>query len=624
MPLALGYGPFTPSAVADGCSNGSAIERVSITTSGAQTNDASLLPAINEDGCVVAFKSSASNIVTDDRNGKIDVFVRDRSASVTERVTVTDIPGTESNDNSFPPALSADGRFVAFGSLASNLLRGDFNSGPDVFVYDRLAKVMEILTLVEDGNGIGRGGGGVPDAPPSVSADGNFVAFASSADDLVANDRNEASDVFVYDRSSHATTLLSVISSGSQQGRSASGPSAGAAISADGCVVAFYSDASNIVPRDTNGVRDVFVRDRCSDTTERVSVSSTGDQANGPSDASSFPPAISADGRYVAFASDATNLVPDDTNGTTDIFIRDREAKTTTRVQLPTGCSTGGAAGVEPTGFSDAPSLSTDGRFLAFMSLSSNLVADDTNGVTDIFVLDRASGLMARVLGENDMQPNAASSFPRISGDGQWVVFQSDASNLVADDTNGKTDIFVATNPFVSGDPIPGVSPLPTCTPTETPSAPPTSTPTPTITASPTRSARPTMPSATMTPSPSPRPTPTSTVSPTATHMLTMSPTSTRTPTVRAMATETSTRTPILTQTSTATLTGIPTPTSTHTPEPSLTWTPKPTSQRVGGGGGCSCVVDPEAQAVAGPTALPALALPVCLWALRRIRRRGS
>ncbi|MFQ5665874.1 MAG: TolB family protein [Candidatus Binatia bacterium] len=574
--LALGAVSAGRRAVAQSCQGAAGVERVSIASSGAQGDDRSLLPAISADGCVVAFKSSASNLVPSDRNDKVDVFVRDRMAGTTVRASLSDIPGEEANDNSFPPALDRDGGIVAFPSLASNIVRGDFNLGADVFVYDRGDALTEILTLVRDQNGEGRGGGGALDMPPSVSADGSLVAFSSAADDLVAADDNQTSDVFVHDRDTGNTTLASVVSSGSAQGRSANGASAGAVMSADGCLVAFYSDASNLVPGDTNGFRDVFVRDRCIGTTERVSVSSNGEEGNAPSQATGFAPAMSADGRYVAFSSAANNLSPGDSNGVTDIFIRDRSQGTTVRV-APGGCGTGGGAALETAAASSAPSFGANGRFLAFVSLDAGLVGGDTNGVADVFILDQSSGLIARVLGDGNVQPNGASNFPRLSADGESIVFQSDASNLVAGDTNEVSDVFVAVNPFLSGAPIPGVTPLPTCTFTPTQ---PGETPTrsPTLTRG--------------TPSPAP---------------------STPTP-AGPRATAIPSTGPV-----TATVTPLSPPTATTTPStPPPTGAETPTMRRKGGGGGCR--LDPRPTRRAIWNVVLGLGFPLLMGVLRRRR----
>jgi len=621
-------------AIAQSCPAVSGTERVSIATDGAQGNDRSLIPATNGDGCVVAFKSSAANLIATDSNDKVDIFVRDRGAGTTERVTVT-VDASQPNDNSFPPAVSGDGRVVAFSSLSTNLAIGDFNQTPDVFVYDRDARTTEVLTLALDGNA----GGGAPDLPPSVNDDGRFVAFASQSDNLVTGDSNEASDVFVRDRTTETTELISVVTTGGQQGRTGNAASAGATITADGCFVAFYSDASNLVAGDRNQFRDVFVRNRCTGVTERVSISSTGDEANGASAAAGFAPAISADGRFVAFGSDASNLVAGDTNGVTDIFIRDRLTGTTTRVQPPDGCGIGSAAALETTGFSDAPSFSDDGRFLAFMSLSSSFVSNDTNGVADVFVLDRSSGLIARVLGNGNAEPNGASGFPQLSGDGQVVVYQSDATNLVAGDTNHTTDIFISTNPFVADGPIPGVTPLPTCTPTETATA---NTATPSAT-------RTEVPTSTGTPTRTPTGTPTGICpcTPTRTNTL-VPPTATPTaPTPTPTAGDFCNTMCAEGQPCRAVVGGqimggecVPsldcrcvvggTPTATpriNTPTPTVPGNTTPTRTAAAahhGGGGCGCRIDPSTGTMVYDHSVPALGFPALVWIWRRSRRHPS
>jgi len=225
--------------------------------------------------------------------------------------------------------------------------------------------------------------------------------------------------------------LVSVSSSG----RSGDRPSSGPASNESGGVVAFYSDATNLVFGDTNQVRDVYVRVRTVDpaVTERVSVSSAGVQANRASQAGGGAPGLSGDGALVAFYSMATNLVPGDANGQSDVFVRDRTAGTTEVVSV----STSGELGNGPSVF---PGLSRDGRFVVFQSLATNLVADDTNGVADIFVRDRQAGTTERAC---SVQPNRGSSSPAISGNGQYVAFASGATNLSPLDTNDKIDIFL-------------------------------------------------------------------------------------------------------------------------------------------------------------------------------------
>jgi Tol biopolymer transport system component len=325
-------------------------------------NGDSVSPAISADGRFVAFESTASNLVAGDTNESTDVFVRDRVAGTTERVGVAS-DGAQANSDSYSPVISADGRFVAFESLASNLVVGDTNGSGDVFVRDRVAGTTERVGVASGGAQANR-----DSLSPAVSADGRFVAFESTASNLVAGDTNSTRDVFVRDRVAATTERVSVGSDGAQ----ANGYSLLPAISADGRFVAFESYASNLVAGDTNESTDVFVRDRVAATTERVSV------------ADSLSPVISADGRFVAFASYASNLVAGDTNGSRDVFVRDRVAGTTERVSVASG-------GAQANRDSHRAVISADGRFVAFLSTASNLVAGDTNGSGDVFVRDRVA-----------------------------------------------------------------------------------------------------------------------------------------------------------------------------------------------------------------------------------------
>ncbi len=222
------------------------------------------------------------------------------------------------------------------------------------------------------------------------------------------------------------TTRVSVDSAGGQANDfSGAAPSISVdtSISADGRFVVFQSDATNLVAGDTNGASDVFVHDRQTGTTTRVSVDSAGHEATGLYPASGDP-AISADGRFVAFDSNATNLVAGDTNSAYDIFVHDRQTGTTTRVSVD-------SAGNQANGYD--PSLSADGRFVAFTSGASNLVAGDTNGASDVFVHDRQTGTTTRVSVDSaGWQAYSFSHLPSISADGRFVAFASNATNLVA------------------------------------------------------------------------------------------------------------------------------------------------------------------------------------------------
>jgi Tol biopolymer transport system component len=201
-----------------------------------------------------------------------------------------------------------------------------------------------------------------------------MVAFESDASNLVPGDTNGMRDIFVYDFMTKSTTRVSVDAAG----RQANGSSYNAATAGDGRFVAFESDATNLVPSDFNGRRDIFLHDAVTGSTTRASVDSTGREANGPS----FNAAVSGDGRFVAFDSDATNLVPLDSNGKRDVFVRDVTAGSTTRVSVDSAGrqAIGGASG--------APAITIDGLFVAFESDAVNLVLNDTNGKRDIFVHD--------------------------------------------------------------------------------------------------------------------------------------------------------------------------------------------------------------------------------------------
>jgi Tol biopolymer transport system component len=421
---ALAFGPLTAGAAAG------TTELISIGLHGVSTSSGADQLALSADGRFVAFRSRASSLVVGD--GPVstsDLFLRDRQSGTTERVNVGPDAVQSKGDVGFEPALSADGRFVAFGSPdVSKLVAGDTNGQADIFVRDRQSATTERVNLGPGGaqaNGYSSGA--------ELSADGRFVAFVSEASNLVAGDTNGRYDIFVRDRQSGTTERVSVGPGGAQADGTLGGGSR-PVISADGRFVAFYSDASNLVAGDTNGRNDVFVHDRQSRTTERVSIGPDGAQAIGDS----YDPAISADGRFVAFRSWAYNLVDGDSNGLDfDVFVRDRQRATTERVSV-------GPDGSEAIGDSHQPALSADGRFVAFYSNASNLVPGDTNLRTDIFVRDRQSGATERVsLGFDGAQANSSSYGPALSADGRVVAFRSEASNLVAGDINDYHDLFV-------------------------------------------------------------------------------------------------------------------------------------------------------------------------------------
>ncbi len=286
------------------------------------------------------------------------------------------------------------------------------------------AQASELVSVATTG-----GAGNAASSGVGTNLDASVIGFFSDATTLVTRDTNQARDVFVRDDATGTIERVSISSSGGQANRASHAAGGAVAVNADGSIVAFYSDASNLVDTDTNSQRDVFVRDRSAGTTVLVSVSSDGVQGNG----ASLYPSISANGRRVAFQSQASNLVAGDLNGVADIFVRDLDAGTTVR-----------ACAIEGNQFSSTPAISDDGSTVAFASGASNFVAGDDNAAVDIFVCDVASGAVARVsVGPNGVSGNGDSILPALSADGRFVSFKSLANNLVAGDRNGVVDVFL-------------------------------------------------------------------------------------------------------------------------------------------------------------------------------------
>jgi Tol biopolymer transport system component len=409
-----------------------AVRLASISTGGALANDHSGGTAISADGKYVAFFSAASNLVPGDTNGLEDVFVRDLTRNLTRRVTV-DTPGAEAVGRSFHrPALSKDGRYVLFTSDAGNLVPDDTNHGLDVFVHDMRYGITTRVSLDPDGDQFGThtiGGG--------ISGNGRFVVFTTSCGCV----ENTLGDVYVRDLKKGTTRLVSVASDGTPGDR----PASGATISGDGRFVAFYSAATNLVPGDTNGTTDVFRHELKTGTTMRVSVGpgerqSTGGRPGAPATLGSVAPSLSTNGHRVAFFSFADGLV-DGPHGTGDVYVRDVKAGTTT---LASGGMGGAANDAGPDAPQVAAKITGDGYHVAFVSFATNLVTGDTNGVADGFVRDLKKGVTWRVTtGATGDQGDLPVDDIAIDREGEDIAFTSAATNLVADDTNARRDVFV-------------------------------------------------------------------------------------------------------------------------------------------------------------------------------------
>jgi Tol biopolymer transport system component len=397
--------------------------RASISSGGKQANGNSAAITVSGDGRFVVFESNASNLVRNDTNGVSDIFIRSLVTGKTSRVSVGGRNRQANGPSHSARGVSYNGRYVVFESFSTDLVKGDTNGTWDVYLRDRKAHKtyrMSVSSSGKQGNGAS--------ADPVVSADGRYVAFESSASNLVKNDANGAvTDVFVRDRKARRTKLVSLSSTGKHGNASSSDP----VISGTGRYVAFDAVASNLVPGDTNGATDILLRDMTSRRTTRMSVNSKG----GQSSAGNYSAAITPDGRYVAFES-FSNLAGKDGNHVADVFLRDRVAGKTYRVSLSSSERVGN-------GYSSDPSISSNGRYVAFESAATNFTGNDTNAHVDVFIRDRATGRTrcASVTSHGHVG-NAAASDPSLSYSGKVVGFEAEASNLVSGDTNGHTDAF--------------------------------------------------------------------------------------------------------------------------------------------------------------------------------------
>ena len=339
-------------------------EIASVSSNGTPANNDLDSPVISRDGRFVVFISTATNLVPGTTGVYFQIFLHDRQTGTTEceSVNASGVPG---NATSLEPAISGDGRYVAFGTNASNLLPNGANSQDQIIVRDRVTGLMEVASV--DSNGIPEGGG-----YPFISTDGRYVVYRS----FLPGGSGIWFDVFIHDRQTGLTELVSVDSTGAGGGNNDSDfPT----VTPDGRYVTFQSRATNLGgPVDTNNSPDIFVRDLQNGTTEMVSVDPSGAPGN---NFSYGPPAISDDGRYVAFASDASSLVPGDTNGKTDTFLRNRLMGITTRVSL----AWNGAQGNDLSG---GAQFAANARYVLFDSRATNLVPGDTNGGPDSFVRD--------------------------------------------------------------------------------------------------------------------------------------------------------------------------------------------------------------------------------------------
>ena len=396
---------------------------VSVSSSGQQGNDNSTWPSISADGRYVVFQSSASNLVAGDTNGVEDVFIYDIETGQTERVSIASDGSQGDGASGYYTAISADGNYIAFESVSSNLVSGDTNQKRDVFVHNRQTGETIRVSVASDGT---QSNGDSGRYGLSISVDGRYVTFKSYADNLVSGGR---CGVLVHDHQTAQTTCVSVDSNGTV--RNGAEPS----ISADGRYVVFEAPG-DLLSGGYSSSTDIYVRDLQTSQTVRASVASNGAVADRPSNY----PAISPDGRYVAFISRASNLVSGDTNEVEDVFVHDLQTRQTTRVSIAHDGSQASAL----SGWRRSPAISDGGRYVAFMS-SARLVSNDTDNQSDVYIRDRQTNQTICVsVSNNGAHVSTGSSyFISMSGDGRRIAFTSTATNLVTGDTNDSADVFV-------------------------------------------------------------------------------------------------------------------------------------------------------------------------------------
>jgi len=347
-----------------------------------------------------------------------------------EAVTLTGVTmivssraGVVGDDISSSNGTSVDGRLILFTSRATNLYPGDFNGMSDVFVRDRYTGQIELISRSADGGSANGSSSG-----ESISSNGRYVSFRSAASNLVPFDTNGVGDGFVYDRVLRVMRRVTVKHHGGQLTEGTAGY-----MSADGSVVAYVTAERGVVPEDQDELSDVFVHDLSNSTVRLASVAHDGGNVEMPcSDV-----AISRSGRYVAFVSRASNLVPDDDPWFDDVFFRDMETGINTKV------SRAWDRGIANE-YSLSPAFSESEQFIAFTSFASNIVNGDSNGVNDCFVHEISSGLtILASVNSQGVQGNHYSAYPRLSANGRYVVMHSGASNLVPGDTNSHEDVFI-------------------------------------------------------------------------------------------------------------------------------------------------------------------------------------
>lgn len=396
---------------------------VNVNSDGEWANNDSYYSIISDDGRFITFQSYASNLAGTDTNNTRDIFYRDVLLGTTELVSVA-TNGNAGNAISLSPDMSGSGRYVAFCSIASNIVSDDTNGNWDIFVRDMQTGTTERVSMYSDGSQATR-----RSDSPSISSDGRYVSF-QTLEPFDPADTNGENDVYVHDRVSRQTILVST----NADGTVGNGDSLSAQLSDDATRVMFLSSATNLVMPDFNDKTDVYVKNMISGEVIRANVSSNGAQAN---DKTEWP-SISGDGSVVVFSSRANNLVDGDSLYTWDLFAHFTSSRETVRISVRPD-------GGEPNSYTFSQvGISWDGRYVAFVSPASDIVDDDTNPYADLFVRDLVDEVTMRaVFGYGGNEIDGDLSAPDITADGRFITYTAEAENLAIDDGNGQRDIYL-------------------------------------------------------------------------------------------------------------------------------------------------------------------------------------
>lgn len=389
---------------------------------GSGWNGESHSSSVSKDGKYIVFWSQASNLVANDTNGEADIFVRDVANNSTTRVSVAS-GGTQANRPSANPKISSDGRYVVFESTASNLISSDANSDTsDIFIHDRQTGATELVSKNTSGVQANTNGSSYE---PDISRDGRYVVFSSAANNFDPDAYFiNGLKIYVRDRKLNTTTLVSKADDGTIQtsGHSSYGPT----ISCDGARVAFTTTASNLTANDTNGYSDVFLVDRVGGH-KIYNVTEGGNAPTGNR------PSVACDGSTVVFASTASNLISGDTNGVSDVFTYSVTTGAKERISV-------NSSGSQVSGMSDNPSISSNGKCVTFASHATDLAGGNDN-IKEVFVRNLLTGTTELVSRRTTQLSVYESDRPEISDNGKYISYDSPDA-LEASDSEGTRDIY--------------------------------------------------------------------------------------------------------------------------------------------------------------------------------------